>query len=197
MAQCSNVLDLVLFHAKHVLTTRDVCALLCSCTTAASVALLQFEGQLQLEFAPKTLHQIESFNSWLVRNGCLLGGLTFSPCMACQPEHTWRPRRRDWVPPSLLMRAVATTGLADSADESSLALGGLSRSLSQSCRITDDADQEDDAAAGTLLGEGLAAADAAGSLPNLRSFSCSNEVATVPALLMVSVRCLHPLGIGM
>jgi len=66
----------------------------------------------------------------------------------------------------------------------------LEDSLSTSCRITADSDarepDEDDAAAGAKLGQGLAAAHAAGSLVHLRSFCCDKELAAVPRLLMVS-----------
>lgn len=51
--------------------------------------------------------------------------------------------------------------------------------------------EEDNAAAGVTLADGLAAAAAAGQLAYLRTFTCHTPFAVVPPLLMVGPSCVQ------
>jgi len=99
-----SVMHAVLFHAKSLLETRDVCALLCTSSTIAAVVAHELEDQLTVEFAPKTLQHVQQFNSWLLKNGRLLEAFIFSPCTAWQPN---APIRDTAVPPSLCRKVNA------------------------------------------------------------------------------------------
>ena len=160
-----DVLDLVLHTARPVLDSRDLCSLLCTSNTAAATALPHFQGQVALRFIPKTLQQSAQFNQWLVKNGSVLQSLDYTPQLPWEPDRShggYCP-----TPPSL--RRASTNNQPSSGDDHANQQAG-----------------DDNAAAGNLLAQGMAAGNAVDSLINMRSFTCQTGESVLPQVLQVS-----------